>query len=54
MQSTSENDSWFNRLSKQDQEEAEQKAREVGRLLIDKAQERLGEDDPPQPMTLPR
>jgi hypothetical protein len=45
---------WFNRLPKHEQEEAEQKAREVGRLLIDQASKRLGGEEPPQPMSLPR
>jgi hypothetical protein len=44
---------WFNRLPKHEQEKAEQKAREVGRLLIDQAGKRLGSDETPEPTILP-
>lgn len=45
---------WFNRLPKLEQDDAEQTARGYGSWLIDKARERLGEDDPLGPMSLPR
>ena len=45
---------WFNRLPKQEQDDAERTARGYGSRLIDKTRERLGIDDPPGPMSLPR
>ncbi len=45
---------WFNRLPKRDQDEAEQVARGYGSWLIDKARERLGDDDEPGSIHLPR
>lgn len=45
---------WFNKLPKQEQDDAEQTARGYGSWLIGKARERLAEDDPLGPMSLPR
>ena len=45
---------WFNRLPRQEQDEAEQTARDYGSRLIDKAWERLGNDDPLSPRPLSR
>lgn len=45
---------WFNRLPRQDQDEAEQVARGYSSWLIDKARERLADDDSPGSIRLPR